>query len=375
MFPGLEMAREMCARGHCVVVWLSGREAERGVQGVWNGRTEVVAARSFAGGGVVRALAGALCMLWSSVRCHQRMRSDRPDVLLAMGSYTSVGPVLAARRLGVPIVLHEANAVPGRAISFLARFATLVALSYKIAGESLAERNTVLTGLPIRAVSPGRFEDVLFDKETFTLLVTGGSQGAQRLNEICCEAVCRVHSQGLPIQVVHLSGVRDRGGVEDRYRSAGVRHVVLGFLEDMGKAYNAADFAVTRAGAATCAELVAYGVPSLLVPLPNAVRGHQQANAVQTSAYSGVDWWAQSDLTVSRLSEYLGEMIKSPERVDEMKIALRSVEMGNAASLLAAVVLEKPSVTTLFIPLRSLPPPSTTTGSSLLAMSRLASFG
>ena len=130
-FPGLAVAQELKARGHEVVIWASGRDVESGVLRCWDGPVFSTGARQF-------SLRNVFSVLRSVVRCRREMKRFAPDALLAMGSYSSLPPVMAARSRGVPVYLHEANTVPGRAVEFLARlrgevkFSSLSELSERI---------------------------------------------------------------------------------------------------------------------------------------------------------------------------------------------------------------------------------------------------
>ena len=143
-FPGLAVAEELAARGHDVTVWDSGRDIESCVMKHWKGATFSTGARQL-------SVRNVFSILRSIMRCRKEMKRARPDALLAMGSYSSLPPVMAARSRGVKIYLHEANTVPGKAVDFLSRFATAVATSFEMTSKFLLDAKTVLTGLPVRA--------------------------------------------------------------------------------------------------------------------------------------------------------------------------------------------------------------------------------
>lgn len=338
LVPGLVTARELERREHCVTLWLTGRDAERGSISDWTGGIETVRASGVPRGFSVGTIRGIFRSGGALLSCRRRMKKDTPSALLGMGSYASVGPVLAARSLGVPVVLHEANAAVGRAVSFLARFGAEIAVSFKGMAIEGREVRTVWTGLPLRPVSHGRLTDPALDAHRFTVLVMGGSQGAHALNETCSAALCALYRAGVDVQVVHLSGPSEEQKVRTTYESAGLPHVVFGFLHEMGLAYNVADLAVSRAGASSCAELGAYGVPALLIPLPGAPRDHQRLNAEAHATGGGADWWPQSELTEDRLRHYLGGMVVDVDRRTRMKAALDGMPAGSAAARLADLV-------------------------------------
>ena len=340
IFPGLATAQELRRRGHTVTLWLSGRDVEASSVSGWDGPVQRIRAAGFPSGLSIRSAASAARLFAAAISATVRMTRSRPDVLLAMGSYASVGPALAARLLGVPLVLHEANAVPGRAIALLARFAQAVGITFAEAEARLRCRQVVPTGLPVRSDLDQRFAPGELLPDLFTVLVMGGSQGAHRLNEVAAEAICLLARSGAPAQVVHLSGAADEGWVRKQYERASVPHRVYAFLKEMGKAYHACHLAICRSGAASCMELALCGVPALLVPLPSSMRGHQVANARAMEQVGGADVILQQDLTAERLADYIRSARRNPEALEAKRNALRGVAVPDAAARLANVVVQ-----------------------------------
>jgi UDP-N-acetylglucosamine--N-acetylmuramyl-(pentapeptide) pyrophosphoryl-undecaprenol N-acetylglucosamine transferase len=327
--------------GHEVTVWLCGKGVEAESACGWDGRTTVVRASGFQGGPSLSWAPAGMELLAAVAASRRRMATDRPAALLAMGSYASVGPALAARTLGIPLVLHESNAVPGRAVSFLSRFATAVAVWFEEAGRALPRRTRVVrTGMPLKSGLDARFDHGFLEEGTFTVLVIGGSQGARRLNEVCPDAIGRLRAGGTPVQAVHLAGRTDGAAVLSAYRASGVPHRVFPFLAEVGKAYNAAGLAVARAGAATCAELCARGVPSLLVPLPGARRDHQTANARALERAGAAEVMPQDDLSPDALAARNRELAGDPGRLRVMREAALRLAVPDAAEKVAGLVIE-----------------------------------
>lgn len=344
VFPGVAMACELQQRGHAVELWLAGRDVEQSASFGWEGPTECIPARGLPSGISWRTVWRGARLLASTGRCIRRLRRGRrPAAVLAMGGYASVGPGLAAAALGIPLILHESNAIPGRAIVFLSRWATRIALTFPEATETLTGTNTTVTGFPLRAGGRTGADDFAGSLphstgECFTILVTGGSQGAQRLNEIVTEGLCLLASRGIRFQVIHLTGPRDESAVRVRYRQAGVSAAVFGFLQRMDKAYEAAHFAICRAGAATCAELSAAGVPALLIPLPSAARDHQTANAMAVAHDGAADLIAQETLQPEWLADYLADHVTMPDTLDAMREAALKRAIPDGAARTADVV-------------------------------------
>jgi UDP-N-acetylglucosamine--N-acetylmuramyl-(pentapeptide) pyrophosphoryl-undecaprenol N-acetylglucosamine transferase len=201
----------------------------------------------------------------------------RASAVVGLGSYASVPAALAGRSLGLPLYLIECNAVAGRATRFLARFATGVGLGSERALEGLPPRVARrVTGTPLRRELHVRSERADFGlaPDLPTLLVIGGSQGAEDLNTRVLDALA--HCAGLPFQVLHCAGPRDAARVAAAYRALGVRGETIAYLPEIGRAYAVADLVLGRSGASTVAECAALGRPAVFVPYP-LHRDRQQA--------------------------------------------------------------------------------------------------
>ncbi len=340
IFPGIAVGEELRARGHEVTLWLGARAVEDLSTAAWDGPVERIVAAGFPSGLSFRTIGVVLRLLKAVGACRQRMRAARPDVVLAMGSYASVGPGLAARMLGIPLVLHESNAVPGKAVLFLSRYASAVALGFERAESYFTGRRRVVTGFPFRKRLAGVTPLDGIDPERFTIVVMGGSQGAHALNVTVPDALCEAAREGIALQVIHLSGPADEADVRARYESGGVPAQVYGFLKDMGAAYAAADLAICRAGAATCAELTLCRVPALLVPLPWAAHDHQNENARAMAVAGGADVMGQDDLSVDALLAYIDRCVQDPSYLAQKRVALGQAEGGDAVERVCDLIEE-----------------------------------
>jgi UDP-N-acetylglucosamine--N-acetylmuramyl-(pentapeptide) pyrophosphoryl-undecaprenol N-acetylglucosamine transferase len=341
IFPGLATAEELVARGHRVTLWLAGKGAESAALASWTGPAVRLAASGFDSRLSLRALGTAWSLWKAGAEGRRLMRQDPPSVLLAMGSYASVGPVLAALRLRVPVVLHEANVVPGRAIRLFARKAMAVAISFEGTSYYLRASRLVHTGMPIRRELVAAAEAMpprVFRDDAATVLVMGGSAGAQRLNREVPPALIEAARAMPGLRAIHLTGRGHEAAVAETYRAGGMDAEIRPFAGDMADIYARADFAICRSGAATCAELSAFGVPSLLVPYPYAIANHQWANAEEMEKHGAADVVADGDLTAGWLLEYLLARLRDPAKRAEMSRAARGRAQRQAAQLLADLV-------------------------------------
>ncbi len=334
-FPGLAVASELASRGHDVTVWMSGRDVETSVLKGWSGPV-------FATGAKPLSIRNAMRNIRASMRCLGELRRARPDALLAMGSYSSLPPVIAAARRRVPVVLHEANTVPGRAIDFLSNFARAVAISFGDTAQYFPGKNTVLTGLPVRLDVAGRppFEDV--PEGAFRVFVTGGSQGAHRVNEIASKALVLLSrglaSRGRKLYVIHQTGAKDEAEVARAYASAGIPARVNAFEHEMGRAFATADVVIARAGASTCFELALTGKPAFLIPLPSALRNHQHFNAAVFVAAQAAAEGRQDVLSPRSLANWLLHKAENKYSIAEMARRMSALRCPDAASNVADLV-------------------------------------
>ncbi|HMO52428.1 MAG TPA: undecaprenyldiphospho-muramoylpentapeptide beta-N-acetylglucosaminyltransferase [Kiritimatiellia bacterium] len=339
IFPGLATAQELMRRGHDVTLWLAGKDVERSAVQGWDGAVVTVPAQGFPSGISFASGVAAIKLVRAVNRVKADLKQQRPDVVLAMGSYASVGPVGAALRLGIPFVLHESNVVPGRAVRLFSRWAAAVAGCFDETRFYLRRRPLVLTGMPLRRdlldvarqPAPSRGEG-------FSILVMGGSRGAHALNTLATEALIQARQAGESLTVTHLTGESDYSAVQARYAEAGLPAEVLAFTREIGRVYAATDVAICRSGAATCAELSAFGLPSLLVPYPHAIHDHQTANAQAMEKSGAADLVPEQDLTVEWLVSYIRQMLRQRERRLRMAEAARARASGNGAERLSDLV-------------------------------------
>ena len=329
VFPGLAVANELKRRGHAVEVWFSGRDIEGATLSSWDGPVFSTGARPLS----PRNLPYLGRAFYTSLKGLRRLK---PDALLAMGSYSSLPPVLAARLRHVPVVLHEANAVPGKAVEFLSRYAVLTAVSFGETAKWLPGRKVLCTGLPVRGDLAGQPRFAEIPEGLFTVFVTGGSQGARRVNELASQAMCLLkQAVGDDFFVIHQCGAADEARVKAAYEAAGIRARVCAFLPEMGKAYASADLVICRAGASTCFELCLLGKPALLIPLPTAVRNHQHLNAVALVRSGGADEGIQQELSGRSLMRYVQNKKDNPHLLTRMSQAVKTLAVPDAAARVA----------------------------------------
>jgi UDP-N-acetylglucosamine--N-acetylmuramyl-(pentapeptide) pyrophosphoryl-undecaprenol N-acetylglucosamine transferase len=281
------------------------------------------------------------------------LRRERIEVVAGMGGYVTLPVAAAARLAGIPVVLHEQNAIPGVANRLAARFARTVAVGVEAAAEAFPQGRTVVTGNPVRPelarLDRTRLrelgqKELGLDPDRATLLVFGGSQGARHINQALVAATPH-WPKPERVQILHACGRREEGQVREAWAAAdpqsrGLKVRVEPFIERMDLAYAACDLALTRAGALTVAELTAAGVPAIMVPLPHATADHQAGNARAVASGGGAVVLRDEDLSGERLAATAAPLLEDPERLAKMSAAMASMAFPTAAQELAALVLE-----------------------------------
>jgi UDP-N-acetylglucosamine--N-acetylmuramyl-(pentapeptide) pyrophosphoryl-undecaprenol N-acetylglucosamine transferase len=230
--------------------------------------------------------------------------------------------------------------VPGRAVDWLARKAKAVAVSFAATEDYLKGRKVELTGLPVRAeiVGQPRLDEVPLG--TFCVFVTGGSQGAHRVNELAAQALLLVQSglakrAGKKLFVIHQTGTADEEMVRQRYEAAHLPARVQAFEHEMGRAFASADLVVARAGASTCFELALLGKPAFFIPLPSAIRDHQHFNAQAFVREKAADEGIQDSLAPRALANYILHKIDHPEELAKKASAMKAMSVPDAAAKVA----------------------------------------
>ncbi len=341
IFPGLATANVLAARGHDVTLWLAGKDIENESVKGWEGPVITIPAEGFQFGLSLRSVKTVFRLLSAYRLALKHMKKNRPDVVLAMGSYASFGPVKAAWKTGIPYVLHEANLLPGRAVTMLAGKAHTVAVSFEKTSFYLKHSNIVRTGMPLRKEIQKACElprSARSESDPLRILVMGGSRGARVLNEELPRALAMAAAKGVKLSVIHLAGLQDTAEIQAVYDKAGIEADVQQFVQQMENIYLKTDLAMCRSGAATCAELAAFGVPALLIPYPHAVRDHQMSNARVMQDSGAADVVAQQDLTATWLRDYLVNVAAKPGRLERMGAAMKKRGQVDAAQQLANLI-------------------------------------
>jgi len=317
MFPAEALARELLARG-CEVELVTDRRGAGFGPDLGQVAIHRISAGGVAGGSPLKRLKGLLSLAVGFVQARSLLKRLDADAVVGFGGYPSVPTALAGGLAGLRVVLHEQNAVLGRANRLLASRAQAIATCFaEVKGLAPADRaKATVTGNPVRpailAVGRRPYAPPGADGG-LRLLVTGGSQGAKAFNDVVPEAVRRL-PEDLRRRLRVVQQVRGDAldEVAAAYDSCGVTAHLAGFLDDMPERLAEAHLAICRAGASTIAELAAAGRPAILVPYPFATDDHQTANS-RALVEAGAAWlMPERALNAEVLAERLGALFAAP---------------------------------------------------------------
>ncbi len=336
LFPAESLARELKARGFRVELISDDRVAPFAATFPADAIHRIVSG-TVTGAGLLGKAKGVLSLGRGLLQARGLIGRIRPAVVVGFGGYPSVPPVLAASLTGLPTVLHEQNAVMGRANRFLSGRVSRVASGFPIEG-------AVHVGNPVRqavieaAAMP--YPD-LDAAGPLSLLVFGGSQGARIMGEIVPPAIALLSAeQRARLRLVQQVRQEDMAGVQAEYARLGVAAECNPFFRDLPMRLAQSHLVVARSGASTVAELAVVGRPSILVPLPGALDQDQAANACILADAGGAFVMRQPDeFTPEALAARLASLLDAPARLAEMAAAARATGIADAASRLADLVL------------------------------------
>lgn len=327
VFPALAVAQFLQAKDWDVS-WMGTRQGMESRVVPANGiEIDWLSVKGLRGKGVVAQIKNLKLLLTAFWQAFKVLRKRKPDVVLGMGGYVAGPGGMVASLMGIPLVIHEQNRVPGTTNRLLLKKADRVLEAFPASFPVTAK--ALFTGNPLRT----HFLDFP-DKEVWNegleralrILVVGGSQGAKVLNDVVPVTAATFRN----IEVKHQTGTASLELVAKKYAELGVEAQAVEFIEDIASAYQWADLVICRAGAMTVSEIAAAAVPAIFIPLPHAIDDHQSANARYLADAGAAVVLAQSDLNetslimaIQKIKGSLAEMghaLKEKARLDATKV-------------------------------------------------------
>ena len=351
VFPALAVADELKQQGY-EIHWLgtaAGIEAEIIPKaGYPLHRIEVTGLR---GKGKLALLAAPFKIAKAIYQALRFMRIVKPSAVLGLGGFATGPGGVAAKLLGIPLLIHEQNAFPGMTNRLLKPLANVVMQAFPNTFRGTKGLEKLLTtGNPVRAnivaLDDMKAESTSRENDKLNVLVVGGSLGAVALNIAVMEALVLILKQG-PEQSVpniwHQVGKKNIASVQQAYAEKGLagKAKVVAFIDDMSQAYDWADLVVCRAGALTVSEVACAGKAAIFIPYPFAVDDHQTANAQILVNANAAEVKQQSELTAQWLASRWTTYAEQPQLIKNMSIAAKSVSVVDAAAVVAQQVIKQ----------------------------------
>ena len=339
MFPAQALAQELVTRG-CKLVLLTD---DRGTSfGDLPGEVAVhTISAGRLSGGVTAKLGGVAAMVRGTLEAGCLLREIKPSLVVGFGGYASIPTMLAARWQHLPTLIHEQNAVLGRANRLLAPMAEAIATSFEDVARLTRRHKTkaTRTGNPVRPdISAIRYTPYpsLGTNDSLNLLIMGGSQGAAVFGRILPDAIAFMPAAARArLHISHQCRAEDINRVRGIYEALELTATVEPFFDDVPQRMRQAHLVIGRAGASTVAETTAAGRPAVLVPYPFAMDDHQSANAHAIEADGGARVFAERDFTAPVLAGMLCSFLESPEILQKAAVAARRLGIPDAAARLA----------------------------------------
>lgn len=269
------------------------------------------------------------------------IRQANPNVVVGFGGFVSGPGGIAAKLCKKPLIIHEQNAIAGLTNKALAHIATIVMQAFP-GSFNKQDKGVITVGNPVRTsilqLPPPEVRGV-GQKPCARLLILGGSQGAQVINQIAPLALSMIPPSERP-EIWHQTGKSEHAATQSRYRLLGLQAKVVPFIEDMAEGYHWADAVLCRAGALTISELAATGVASILVPYPHAVDNHQFFNAQHLARCKAAIIITQPNFTAARTAEILRKFLRDRSQLLKMAEIARGLRQENATEKVAEKCLE-----------------------------------
>jgi UDP-N-acetylglucosamine--N-acetylmuramyl-(pentapeptide) pyrophosphoryl-undecaprenol N-acetylglucosamine transferase len=342
VFPALAVAKELQQQG-IQVSWLA---TPTGMENRLLKNHDIpiyqIDIQGVRGNGAVRKLLAPFKILKATLSAMRYMKQLKVDAVAGFGGYVAGPGGLAARALGIPVIIHEQNAIAGFTNTQLSRIAKTVCQAFP--NTFPASAKIVTTGNPVRKeiteiLSPSwRYQEREKAGLALRILIVGGSLGAQALNERVPEALKQLN---VPLNVYHQCGQNHADATQARYvdKPASLKVEVQPFIEDMAQAYSNADLIICRAGALTVTEIATAGVAAVFVPLPSAVDDHQTANAKFLANSGAAKICPQATLTPDSLKELLAPLMNR-QLLSEMAVKARQQAQPDATQHVVRLIQE-----------------------------------
>lgn len=353
-YPTMAIAKAFKESGHRVTLLISGAHADEQLAlAKENGLDALpsVAERLPSSRNPFRLLAFAYRFLRNALRARRQLQELKADILLGMGSYASL-PACILKPAAIRLFLHEGNAFMGKANRILLGKATAIGLSLPLRNQAqLKGCPHAIVGMPLRDALLKAANDATASRLAgdylneaglqpgkTTILVFGGSQGAQFINTLLLQAAPLLSGKG--VQLIHLTGTQDNDALRQAYAEAGIPACVRPSESHIEKCYLASSLVICRGGASTLCELALFSKPAIILPLPSAADDHQTCNALLAASLGGAIHLPQSKATPQTLIQQTLPLLENPAKLAAMGNAIHSLAQPDAARNMVRLILD-----------------------------------
>jgi UDP-N-acetylglucosamine--N-acetylmuramyl-(pentapeptide) pyrophosphoryl-undecaprenol N-acetylglucosamine transferase len=344
LFPGIAIAQEFMARNaeNSVLFVGTGKPFEISILSETGFAHKRITAEGFKGRGVWQQLVSILKVPKGIIESILILKGFKPHIVIGVGGYSAGPLVVGAWLLGIKIVLHEQNILPGITNRILSRFADRICVSFEETIMGVTPKKIRFTGNPVRkeivqCAETIRNTGIKASKKEkkFTILILGGSQGAHSINMALLESLEHLENRE-NMFFVHQTGAQDEIQVKRRYDEHGIENDTRAFFKDIACQYQSADLIICRSGATTVAEIKAIGKGVIFIPFPFAADNHQVLNARSLEKAGAAEMILEKDLSGKILAERINYYVQRPVAVQQM--ALRSRDLGRVDA--AAMIVD-----------------------------------
>jgi UDP-N-acetylglucosamine--N-acetylmuramyl-(pentapeptide) pyrophosphoryl-undecaprenol N-acetylglucosamine transferase len=301
-------------------------------------RLNTIAVEGFQQGFGISSVRILIKLVGSILEVRKLLRQGKFQGVFTTGGYIAGPAVIAARSLGLPVILHESNALPGKVTRFFGPWCNTVALGFETASQYLPRTQTIYTSTPVRSqfLQEGIAAtlDLPIPDGVPLIVVFGGSQGAVAVNKLVRQSAHAWLNAGA--WIVHLTG--DQDPEADSLKHS--QYICLPFYDNMAALLQRANLAISRAGAGSVTELAVCGTPAILIPYPFAAEDHQTYNGKVFTTAGAAMMFQQSELTAQLLQERVLELLHNPQELRKMGETAKAIAVPDSAEKLAQLVRE-----------------------------------
>lgn len=338
MFPACALGEELLSRGYSVSIFTDARGAKYD----WNPKFDLHKIPSmYLRRSPIQLINGFFNLISGFFKARRLLRSLKPSAAVGFGGYATLTPMIAAHFESIPTMIHQSDALLGKANRILARYVDRIATSFPFTqrmNKSLKQK-TVVTGLPLRKeIKAAPFKQ---PKDKLHILITGGSQGAKFLGDLVPQTIGRLSPEyQTRLVIAHQCRPEYLEDVHSEYEKTKCEFELASFFNDMQDRYTNAHLIISRSGASSVLEAATVGRPALFIPYPYAADDHQTANAQEAASTGGALLIQQKDLSTDRLAQTLESFLDDPAALSQAAEKIRKVLIPNGEQNLA-LALEK----------------------------------